>query len=215
MRCRSAAGTACEDGADLRRGPAQRHAGARGVLHQQPGATLDRVERLRDRAAPPAPRPLAVAGGRGARMKADAAHAQRGGALQLFPQPGPGAGQLGLVLGGGIQHIRGVHNDVLRGDPRLGQRRAKALDPLRPHGGLVAIVLWRGREDLQRPHPGVAGPERRHVDAAVGDRVGPDEAGPRDLLRQRLQAVTVRTADSERGLMIVAADASTATPDGG
>ena len=45
-----------------------------------------------------------------------------------------------------------MHQDIRRVDLDLGQGGPKALDPLRPNGGLVAVVFWDGGKQLQRLH---------------------------------------------------------------
>ncbi len=89
------------------------------------------------------------------------ADAERGRSLQLLPKPGGRPSPLLLVGRGGVEHVRRVHQHVGRLDARRAERLAESLHPLGADGGLVAVVLGDGGEDLQRLHPRPARREAR------------------------------------------------------
>ena len=60
-------------------------------------------------------------------------------------------------------------------DRRLGERGTKSRDALRSNRDAIAVVLRDGGEDLERLHARARRAARRHVDAAVVDRVGAEE----------------------------------------
>jgi hypothetical protein len=118
-------------------------------------------------------------------METDASYAECGRAFQLFPQTGTGSAQLGWILRGGVQHVGRVHYHVLQRNTCLGEGGSKPLDPFRTNRRLVAVVLGRRSEDLERPRARGRGAKRCHVNATVWHRVNTDE------VRQDLVSPTV------------------------
>jgi hypothetical protein len=108
-------------------------------------------------------------------MKATPHQAQRFGALEFFPETGPGARVLLRLGGRGVQHVGGMHENEAPFDTRRVDRRSEALRALRLDRDLLVVVLrWRG-EQLHRAHPAPRRPPHGHVDAAVVDRMRAEE----------------------------------------
>jgi hypothetical protein len=104
-------------------------------------------------------------------MEADPSHAEGGRPLQLLAKTGPCPDTLGLILGGGIEHVSRVDNDMPKLNTGLIQGRVEALDSIRLHGGPVAVILrWRGK-DLEGPQPRGPGSEGRHADTTIENGV--------------------------------------------
>jgi len=105
-------------------------------------------------------------------METGETDAEGGRAFQLLREAGGGALPFGVVGGRGVEHVRGMRDDMLGGDAGLGERRAEAGDALGANGAAVAVVLRDRGENLERGHARAAGAEDGHVDAAGIDRVG-------------------------------------------
>jgi hypothetical protein len=62
------------------------------------------------------------------------------------------------------------------------QRLVEAVDPVRLHGGPIAVKLGRRGEDLQGPQPRVSGAQGSHADAAIEHGVRSEVSIARQLL---------------------------------
>jgi hypothetical protein len=105
-------------------------------------------------------------------MKTDARHTERGRALELLGQRRRRAIPLFFVGRRAVDHVGGVHDDMLRSDAGLRQLGPESRQTLGLHPDLVVVKLRDRTEDLQRLHAGLAGAPRGHGDAAGVDAVG-------------------------------------------
>ena len=161
-----------QHGAHFFRGTPHCRAGTGRVLDEQPGAAgRNRRQRATHRLRHAGDGRLAVAIGGRTGVKAHASHTERRGALKLLGERGGGTIPLLVVGRGAVDHVRGMHDDVLGADAGLGQCFLISGESLRLHPDFVIVELGDRAENLQCLHAGLARTTRGHGDATAIDAV--------------------------------------------